>query len=224
MDFKEWIIPYQKDLSQYCYYLAGTKWDAEDLKQETMFKAFRYFKEIIQHPSPKAYLFKIASTVWADFYRKNPIYQIKLTENSNYNEDYESPFLLEEAMKILVSILPPQQATVYLLIDVFGFKPKEVALLLEHTEGGIKAALYRGRRKLKYLKNKYKSKGNIENNQNSQYIKEFIQAFRTNNPLLIRDAYILLSLNKVQIEQTTFRTTIFFSFTDLEGNILVVNV
>ncbi|MEH6989535.1 RNA polymerase sigma factor [Cytobacillus firmus] len=223
MEFKEWILPYKTDLARYCYLLAGTKWDAEDLEQETLIKAYKYFTKLMEHPVPKAYLFKIASTVWVDFHRKKLIEIDEYTDIS-YDENYDKPFLLEEAMETLISILPPQQASIYLLIDVFGFNPKEVSVLLESTEGGVKAALFRARRKLKYLTNKYKRKKKLVTENTSMLIKEFLKAFKTDNPLLIRDAYVSLTVNNIKAERKISGRQISFEFTDIEGNILVIAV
>ncbi|MFC0416198.1 RNA polymerase sigma factor [Cytobacillus solani] len=223
MEFSEWILPYQTDLTRYCFLLAGTKWDAEDLEQETLIKAYKYYSKVVVHPAPKAYLFKIASTVWIDFHRKKTIEIDEYTDIS-YDENYEKPFLLEEAMETLISILPPMQASIYLLIDVFGFTPKEVSILLENTEGGVKAALFRARRKLTRLTAKYKRKNKLITESKTMLIKEFINAFKTDNPLLIRDAYINLSLINIKTDRKILGRQISFEFTDIEGNILVIAV
>ncbi|MDQ0272351.1 sigma factor-like helix-turn-helix DNA-binding protein [Cytobacillus purgationiresistens] len=127
-------------------------------------------------------------------------------------------------METLVSILPPQQASIYLLIDVFSFNPKKVSILLENTEGGVKAALFRARSKLNHVIEKYKRKNKLITENNSMLINKFLKAFKTDNPLLIRDAYVTLTLNYIKTEKIVLGRQISFEFNDIEGNILVISV
>ena len=57
------------DLHRYCRSLAGTVWDAEDLLQDTLLRAFAKLGDMQpQVENPKAYLFRIASNLcqqWA---------------------------------------------------------------------------------------------------------------------------------------------------------------
>ncbi|MGE6256912.1 sigma factor [Heyndrickxia sporothermodurans] len=46
--FDEMIIPHRPALWSYCYRITGSPWDAEDLVQETLIKAFSSLTKIWQ--------------------------------------------------------------------------------------------------------------------------------------------------------------------------------
>jgi len=63
--------PLRPDLHRYCRALTGSVWDAEDLVQDTLLRAFAKLGEIsLRIDTPKAYLFRIASNLWVDHFRR----------------------------------------------------------------------------------------------------------------------------------------------------------
>ena len=68
-EFMRSIDPFIKSLKGYCKSLCQSKWDGEDLFQETMIKALKKWRK---DPSAltKAYLYRIASNSWIDAHRK----------------------------------------------------------------------------------------------------------------------------------------------------------
>src|SRR5258706_87267 len=59
---------------------------------------------------------------------------------------------IEEALATLVGELPPKERAAVLLKDVLDYPLTEVADIADSTLGGVKAALHRGRAKLRALK------------------------------------------------------------------------
>lgn len=150
------VEPLHVSLQWYCRAVTGSHFEAEDLAQETIMKAYSMF---IRYPYKqeisKAYLFRIASNSWIDRCRKD-----KLLIDSNLDplqvptEETFDVFELEAAMETLVANLPPRQRVILLLIDALRYTASEVAELLRTTEGAIKAALNRARTKLQQLNSK----------------------------------------------------------------------
>lgn len=68
--FDRLITKYESELRSYCRMLTGTPWDADDLFQDTLLKAFKAKGRLLQHPSPRAFLFRVASNAWIDECRK----------------------------------------------------------------------------------------------------------------------------------------------------------
>src|SRR5438876_8997319 len=63
--------PLRPDLHRYCRALTGSVWDAEDLVQDTLLRAFAKLGEVsLRVDNPKAYLFRIASNLWVDHFRR----------------------------------------------------------------------------------------------------------------------------------------------------------
>jgi RNA polymerase sigma-70 factor (ECF subfamily) len=134
------------DLHRYCRALTGTVWDAEDLVQDTLLRAFAKLGEINNKvDNPKAYLFRIASHLWIDrFRRAQPV----APEEHSMPRNPEQLTEIRDAAKQLMHRLPPQERAAVVLKDVFDFRLEEIATLLQTTVGAIKAALHRGREKL----------------------------------------------------------------------------
>ena len=65
--FLETFEPLRADLYRYCRYLTRSAWDAEDLAQDTLARAFVTLGKLGESPpNPKAWLFRVASNLWID--------------------------------------------------------------------------------------------------------------------------------------------------------------
>src|SRR5919204_3686989 len=65
------LVPLRPALYGYCRRLAGNAWDAEDLAQDTLLRAFGQWG--VTYPpirNPRAYLLRIATNVWIDTLRR----------------------------------------------------------------------------------------------------------------------------------------------------------
>lgn len=129
--FEDLTEPHRPSLWRYCLRLTGSPWDAEDLVQETLMKAFARLTLFWQPLDPRAYLFRIASNEWIDGLRR------------------VGPADTLAAMEELVTRLPPRQRVVLLLSDDFRFRAAEVAAMIGSKEGAVKAALHRARSALR---------------------------------------------------------------------------
>lgn len=138
-------------LWSYCLKLTGSPWDAEDLVQETMLKAFSRMALLGQAVNIKAYLFRIASNSWIDTVRRRQATADEFESSERLEMGDEKPDSLEtrEALEVLIETLPPRQRSIVLLVDMFDFKPGEVASMIDSTEGAVKAALHRARTTLR---------------------------------------------------------------------------
>ncbi|NOU89023.1 sigma-70 family RNA polymerase sigma factor [Paenibacillus sp. LMG 31460] len=219
------LLQYETDLKNYCSMLTGTPWDADDLYQETHLKVMKAEQKFLHHPSPKALLFRIASNAWIDECRKRKA-DIGLPNN------YESISLgvdmysldIKDCLEYLVATVPPFQAVAILLIDVFNYTSREVAEMLGNTEGSVKAALYRARKRLIALgvseKGMYVQRNNTE--ERSLLINQFLEAFHLQEPMKIAEAYLRLTQVGIQTERHLILGKLFFTFRDPEGNAFTI--
>ncbi|WP_067840620.1 RNA polymerase sigma factor [Amphibacillus sediminis] len=195
--FLKVIEPYRTELWRYCHYLTNSPWDAEDLAQETLMKAFASLGQIWQPLKPKNYLFRIATNTWINQYRKKKIEEIAWHDDMT-DQAASIKFDVTESIETLVHNLPLRQVVVIILIDVFDFTAKETAELISSTEGAVKAALHRARYKLQSIS---KATPPIPDNPikqatdtDSLVINAFVNAFNARNPnamaaLLDENAY-----------------------------------
>jgi RNA polymerase sigma factor (sigma-70 family) len=148
--FEENIANYRPVLWRYCLKLTGSPWDAEDLAQETILKAFAlvpfYYQEIV----PKAYLFRMATNTWIDQCRRARLPLDSFEEDMYKLSDHQviDPLEIRTSIEHLITNLPPRQRVVVLLSDVFDFTAREVADMISTTEGAVKAILHRARKTL----------------------------------------------------------------------------
>src|SRR6476620_4187462 len=83
--------PLRPDLHRYCRSLTGSVWDAEDLVQDTLLRGFAKLGEF-SNPidNPKAYLFRIATNLWVDrFRRTEPLLPVEESHPSSPEQSAE---------------------------------------------------------------------------------------------------------------------------------------
>lgn len=141
--FADTYEPLRGELYRYCRHLTQSPWDAEDLAQDTMSRAFATLGRMgAAPPSPRAWLFRVASNLWIDLVRR-PRPTLEPVSNTS-----SPPIELRGAAGTLLVQLAPQERAAVVLKDAFDFSLEEVAGILGTTVGAVKAALHRGRGKL----------------------------------------------------------------------------
>jgi RNA polymerase sigma-70 factor (ECF subfamily) len=143
--FLETFDALRSELYRYCRYLTHSPWDAEDLVQDTLARAFVTLGQSgAAPPNPRAWLFRVASNLWIDEIRRRR----ELPADSPVTDgEISAPALraTREAAGTLLVRLSPQERAAVVLKDVFDFSLEETAEALSSTVGGIKTALHRGR-------------------------------------------------------------------------------
>jgi RNA polymerase sigma-70 factor (ECF subfamily) len=143
--FLETYEPLRSELYRYCRHLTRSPWDAEDLAQDTLARAYVTLAQSDREPpNPRAWLFRVASNLWIDQIRKRREVPGDIPEAVATVE----PRAPREAAGTLLVTLSPQERAAVVLKDVFGFSLEEAAEALTTTTGAIKSALHRGRGKL----------------------------------------------------------------------------
>ena len=145
--FVETFEPLRPDLYRYCRSLTRSPWDAEDLVQDALMRAFSTMGGVYpQLTNPRAWLFRVASNLWIDRQRRKR--ELAVDELPEVATDPVAPSDTRAAAAALIGDLGPQERAAVLLKDVFDFTLSEIAEVLGTTPGAIKSALHRGRGKL----------------------------------------------------------------------------
>ncbi|MGP4038565.1 sigma-70 family RNA polymerase sigma factor [Gracilibacillus sp. D59] len=133
-------------LKRYSYFLTKNKWDAEDLMQETFFKAIKYY-----HSSEisSALLNKIAYHQWIDTVKKRKLEVVNTVEDEGKEDNVRKTDRIIDLVKLLVSNLTPKQAAIFILKEAFSYQSNEIADLLDTTEMAVKSTLHRAKKRLK---------------------------------------------------------------------------
>lgn len=146
--FLETYEPLRTDLYRYCRHLTRSPWDAEDLAQDTLARAFVTLGQMGEAPPhPRAWLFRVASNLWIDRQRH------RSKERPTLSNIPEAPAAIDprsarEAAGTLLGQLSPQERAAVVLKDVFALSLEETAEALSTTVGAVKTALHRARGKL----------------------------------------------------------------------------
>jgi RNA polymerase sigma-70 factor (ECF subfamily) len=147
--FLEVYQPLRSDLYRYCRYLTRSPWDAEDLAQDTMARAFVTLGRMGESPpNPQAWLFRVASNLWIDAARRSRLDAPAAWEGAAEPGAWQEPRSAREAGGTLIARLAPQERAAVVLKDVFDLKVEEIAETLSTSVGAVNAALHRARRKL----------------------------------------------------------------------------
>jgi DNA-directed RNA polymerase specialized sigma24 family protein len=133
-------------LYRYCYFLTKSKWDGEDLAQESIFKALSHYPTVQNWSS--SLLNKIAYRLWVDKVRKQSKELIGVDPEVNAQDIPKEGISLETIEKLSRKMTPKQLVT-FVLKEAFQFKISEVAHVLGMKGTAVKALLNRSREKLK---------------------------------------------------------------------------
>jgi RNA polymerase sigma-70 factor (ECF subfamily) len=141
-------------LYRYCRSLTGNVWDAEDLVQETLEKGFARLGSITYGiDNPRGYVLRIASNLWMTQLRRR---RVAAAATERRAEDLapeagpspEDSAGVRDAGAALLQLAPQERAAI-LLKETFDMTLEEIAQTLATSVGAIKAALHRGRARLR---------------------------------------------------------------------------
>ncbi|MEX1062449.1 MAG: sigma-70 family RNA polymerase sigma factor [Balneolaceae bacterium] len=163
-EFNEEIIPHLDALYNFALRLTTDPSDAEDLVQDTVVKAYRFFSSYEKGTNAKAWLFRILKNSYINNYRKkskkpqqvdydevSTFYETVRAERTDTSdlEDRMYRDLMDDDITGALEDLPEDFRTVVLLCDVEGFTYEEIANMLDVPIGTIRSRLHRGRNLLK---------------------------------------------------------------------------
>jgi RNA polymerase sigma-70 factor (ECF subfamily) len=163
-DFNEEIVPHLDALYNFALRLTTDPNDAEDLVQDTIVKAYRFFNSYEKGTNAKAWLFRILKNSYINNYRKKSKQpnQVDYDEVASFYEtirdertdtsDMEDRMyreLIDDDISGALESLPEDFRTVVLLCDIEGFTYEEIANMLDVPIGTIRSRLHRGRNLLR---------------------------------------------------------------------------
>lgn len=139
------------ELHRYCSRLTGSVIEGEDIVQECLARAFYTLSLNPETPPLRPWLFKIAHNAALDFLKshghKHTEPRADLTDVAGFDEAPD-PIAIRAALRHFVA-LPVAQRSAVILKDVLGHSLDETAETMGTTVMAVKAALVRGRAKLR---------------------------------------------------------------------------
>ncbi len=165
-EFVKETLPHESILYNYALKISGNADDAQDLVQETYYKAYRYFDKFQKGTNSKAWMFMILKNSFINDYRKakrepqkvdyeliqNFYENVKSdrAQTNNLDNDFYNN-LLDDELTEAINRLPSKMRETFLLCDLEGYSYEEIADLVGCPVGTVRSRLHRARHMLQEL-------------------------------------------------------------------------
>jgi len=142
-------------LHRYCARMTGSVVDGEDVVQDALVKAIEAFSQSGSIADPEAWLFRIAHNAALDFLRHRARHHAAHADKDlEMIVDPVTPIndrQIAAASLWTFMRLPVVQRSSVILMDVLGYSLQEICAIIESSLPSVKAALHRGRTRLREL-------------------------------------------------------------------------
>jgi RNA polymerase sigma-70 factor, ECF subfamily len=144
-------------LHRYCARMTGSVVDGEDVVQEALIKAIEAAPDAGSLVNPESWLFRIAHNAAVDFLRRRARQHAILSDDDP--DTVIDPVIPVDDRGIAAASLrtfmrlPAAQRSSVILMDVLGHSLEEIAAVMDSTIPAVKAALHRGRVRLREMAN-----------------------------------------------------------------------
>jgi len=150
--------PLRPELFRFALKLTGNAFDAEDLVHDALLRAFGSMAVHYGRVSNmRAYLYRICSNLWIDETRRawrfTSLEATTLDHQHPASPAAETATDMRDAADTIFAVLAPRERAAVVLKEACDFSHAEIADLLATTEGAVKTALHRAKRRLKKVAN-----------------------------------------------------------------------
>jgi RNA polymerase sigma-70 factor (ECF subfamily) len=156
-DVERLLVAMRPKLHRYCARMVGSAIDGEDVLQDALIKAVESFASAGPVRNPEGWLFRIAHNTALDFLRRrNRQEALRSGEEVDMIADQLDPVLSRQIASASLRTfmrLPVAQRSSVILMDVLGCSLQEICEVMDVSLPAAKAALNRGRTRLRELAN-----------------------------------------------------------------------
>jgi RNA polymerase sigma-70 factor, ECF subfamily len=152
-EFEALVRDIRPELHRYCARMIGSVVEAEDIVQEALAKAYLALPST-SVANMRGWLFRIAHNKAIDYLRRASTQRLEYLDEQPLVAEPDQPLDEQELVAVALSVflrLAPKQRSCVILKDVMGYSLAEISELLDATVPEIKAALHRGRARLREL-------------------------------------------------------------------------
>jgi RNA polymerase sigma-70 factor (ECF subfamily) len=172
IEFRNLYEPHSKSLKNTAFRLTRNDMEAQDLLQESLYKAYRGFSSFAPDTNFRAWIFRILINTYLTHYRKRVKQPLKvsydeLEEFTLYQKsdlDYEETVkqveriggeMFDDDVQNALEKMPYYFRLIVLLYDVEGFSYQEIASMVQIPVGTVMSRLNRGRNLLRRKLKRY---------------------------------------------------------------------
>jgi RNA polymerase sigma-70 factor (ECF subfamily) len=142
-------------LHRYCARMTGSVIDGEDVVQDALADAIASTPDPAAIANPEGWLFRIAHTTALDYLRKRARRDALTSDEDpemviDLQQSADSRAATSASLRTFMA-LPASQRSSVILMDVLGYSLEEVGAITASTVPAVKAALHRGRTRLREL-------------------------------------------------------------------------
>jgi RNA polymerase sigma-70 factor (ECF subfamily) len=149
------LVAMRPKLHRYCARMVGSVIDGEDVLQDALIKAVESFPSAGPLGNPEGWLFRIAHNTALDFLRRRSRQQaLRSGEEVDMIADPADPVASRQVARASLRTfmrLPVAQRSSVILMDVLGCSLQELREVMDFSLPAVKAALQRGRARLREL-------------------------------------------------------------------------
>lgn len=162
-DFDSIVISQSAALNSFALKMTNDEEEAEDLVQDTLLKAFRFFDKFEKGTNAKAWLFQIMKNTFINNYRKTnkEPYKVDYEDVQNFYENIKAnevktqhfqgdafSNILDDELTEALSKLPDEFRTIVFLSDIEGYSYEEIGNFVDCPIGTVRSRLHRARKML----------------------------------------------------------------------------
>lgn len=148
--FYSLIRPLQGELMRYCLYLSSSRWEAEDLYQDTLLKLWRYYRTRHFSSITRALLATTAKRLWIDRHRKqeraSPAVALEQVLLIGRHNDYAA---LRAVLEWMSAHLTVRQLRMLVLSEVYRYSYQEIAEEMKCSMSSVRMMLHRSKKLLR---------------------------------------------------------------------------
>jgi RNA polymerase sigma-70 factor (ECF subfamily) len=154
-DIERLLVAMRPRLHRYCARMVGSVIDGEDVLQDSLIKAVESQAAAGNIGNPEGWLFRIAHNTALDFLRRRDRQEAfrgvaEVDMIADQLDDVESRQIAATSLRTFMR-LPVAQRSSVILMDVLGCSLKEICEIMACSLPAAKAALYRGRTRLREI-------------------------------------------------------------------------
>ncbi len=177
-EFEDHVKDIRPELHRYCSRILGSVFDAEDVVQEALAKAF-YYLPTTTVSNMRGWLFRVAHNKAMDHLRlsgKEVTSELDEVAATEPELPLERKDTIEFALSYLLKLTVKQRCCV-VLKDVLDHSLAEISELLDASISEIKASLHRGRTRLRELSQVPQPEAPLLDSRQTQLLQTYVELF-----------------------------------------------